>query len=85
MVEVAVGYHISAEETPNNNFFYRPSLVAASEDIFCVLEKIWNLSNIWDNVFKSGLSKFCERQPLKKLKGYGLLKRNKQTISLQIF
>ena len=29
----------------------------------------------WDKVFKSGLSKFCERQPLKNLKGYGLLKR----------
>ena len=29
--------------------------------------------------FKSGLSKFCGRQPLKNLKGYGLLK---QTISL---
>ena len=32
-----------------------------------------------DKVFKSGLSKFCERQPLKNLKGHGLLK---QTISL---
>ena len=36
---------------------------------------------IWDKVFKSGLSKFCGTQPLKKLKGYGKLK---QTISLQI-
>ena len=26
-----------------------------------------------DKVFKSGLSKFCERQPLRNLKGYGLL------------
>ena len=26
-----------------------------------------------DQVFKSGLSKFCERQPLRNLKGYGLL------------
>ena len=34
---------------------------------------------IWDRVFKSGLTKFCGRQPLKNLKGYGLLK---QTISL---
>ena len=32
------------------------------------------LSNISDKVFKSGLNKFCGRQPLKKLKGYGLLK-----------
>ena len=37
---------------------------------------------LWDKVFKSGLSKFCGRQPLKNLKGYDLLK---QTISLQIF
>ena len=37
---------------------------------------------IWDNIFKNGLSKACGRQPLKKLKGYGLLE---QTISLQIF
>ena len=29
---------------------------------------------IWDKVFKRGLSKFCGRQPLKNLKGYGLLK-----------
>ena len=37
---------------------------------------------LWDKVFKSGLSKFSGRQPLKNLKGYDLLK---QTISLQIF
>ena len=37
---------------------------------------------IWDKVFKSGPSKICERQPLKSLKGHGLLK---QTISLQTF
>ena len=29
---------------------------------------------IWGKVFKSRLSKFCGRQPLKNLKGYGLLK-----------
>ena len=29
----------------------------------------------WDKVFKSGLSKFCGRQTLKNLKGYGLLKQ----------
>ena len=28
----------------------------------------------WDKVFKSGPSKICGRQPLKSLKGYGLLK-----------
>ena len=36
----------------------------------------------WDKVFKNGLSKDCGRQPLKNLKGYGLLR---QIISLQIF
>ena len=41
-----------------------------------------DLKNVGDKFFKSGLSKFCGRQPLKNLKGYGLLK---QTISLQIF
>ena len=33
-----------------------------------------NLRFILDKVFKSGLSKFCGRQPLKNLKGYRLLK-----------
>ena len=41
----------------------------------------FNKKIIWDKVFKTGPSKICGRQPLKKLKGYGLL----QTISLQIF
>ena len=36
----------------------------------------------WDKVFKNEPSDICGRQPLKNLKGYGLLK---QTISLQIF
>ena len=30
--------------------------------------------NICDKVFKNGPSKICGRQPLKNLKGYGLLK-----------
>ena len=38
--------------------------------------------NIWGKVFKNGPSKICGRQPLKYLKGYGMLQ---QTISLQIF
>ena len=43
----------------------------------------WNKSIYnWVKTFKCGLSKFCGRQPLKSLKGYGLLK---QTISLQVF
>ena len=37
---------------------------------------------IWNKVFKSGLSKFCKREPLKNLKRYVL---RKQTISLQFF
>ena len=32
-----------------------------------------NHYNKWDKVFKSGLSKFCGRQPLKNFRGYGLL------------
>ena len=37
---------------------------------------------ILHKVFNNGASKICGRQPLKNLKGYGLLK---QTIPLQIF
>ena len=40
------------------------------------------LTNRWDKVFKGESSKICGTQPLKNLKGYGLIK---QTISLQIF
>ena len=29
-----------------------------------------NRHHRWEKGFKSGLSKFCERQPLKNLKGY---------------
>ena len=36
----------------------------------------------WDIVFKNGPSKICERQTLKNLKGYDLLK---QSISLENF
>ena len=38
--------------------------------------------SVRDKVFKNGPSKICERQPLKNLKRYSLLK---QTISPQIF
>ena len=41
-----------------------------------------NLDFIWNKVFKSGLSKFYGRRPLKILKGYGLLK---QTIPFKFF
>ena len=30
---------------------------------------------IWDKVFKNAPTKICGRQPLKNLKGYGLLKQ----------
>ena len=33
-----------------------------------------NLHHRWNKVFKNGPSKICGRQPLKNLKGYGLLK-----------
>ena len=36
-------------------------------------EKVEGLRNIWDKVFKNGPSKICGRQPLKNVKGYGLL------------
>ena len=32
--------------------------------------------SIWDKVFKSGPSEICGRQPLKKLKGYAMLKQS---------
>ena len=52
-----------------------------SEDFWKFLDNI-EVKGIWDKVFKSGPSKICRRQPLKNLKGYGLLKH---AISLQIF
>ena len=30
-------------------------------------------TNYWDKLFKNGPSKTCGRQPVKSLKGYGLL------------
>ena len=33
------------------------------------------ITHRWDKVFKSGPSKICGRQPLKNLKGCGLLKQ----------
>ena len=35
--------------------------------------EVWIRKNKWDKVFKNGPSKVCGRQPLKNLKGYGLL------------
>ena len=45
-------------------------------------KKELTISYIRDKACKNGPSKICERQPLKNLKGYGLLK---QIISFQIF
>ena len=41
-----------------------------------LLEKFEGFNFKWDTVFKNGPSKICGRQPLKKLKGYGLRKQN---------
>ena len=45
--------------------------------------KIW--SDKWDKVFKNGPSKICGRQPLKNLKGYGLLKQADHTYPFKFF
>ena len=47
-----------------------------------IFRELNTLKKMWDKVFKNGPSKICGRQPLKNLKGYGLLK---QAISFQIF
>ena len=47
-------------------------------EIKCFFSK----STIWDKVIKNGPSEIYGRQPLKNLKGYGVLKK---TISLKIF
>ena len=39
------------------------------------IEILGKTCGIWDKVFKNGPSNFCGRQPLKNLKGYGLLKQ----------
>ena len=39
-----------------------------------VFLKVYSYFYIWDRVFKSGLSKFCGKQPSKKLKGCELFK-----------
>ena len=36
--------------------------------------QLYSFRNDRDKVFKSGLRKFCRKQPLKNFKGYGLLK-----------
>ena len=66
--------------------FIRAGRVSSSSSVFWtilwypfvdVMKKVF-----WDKVFKNGPNKNCRGQPLKNLKGYGLLK---QTLPLQIF
>ena len=59
-----------------------PSSGGCNFKICCKICLVWLLCFIWDKVFKNRPSKIWGRQPLKYLKGYGLLK---QTISLQNF
>ena len=58
--------------------FSRPLMYLAFEQIRGVLFFVISTNNIliWEKVFKSGPSKVCGRQPLKNLKGYGLLPSN---------
>ena len=46
--------------------------------VFIILSYVTEEYHIWDKVFKSGLSRFCGRQPLKNLKGFlkGCLPQN---------
>ena len=68
--------------------FIAEHLLIDVTDIFCRtnFDLTWKYRakalSKWDKVFKNGSSKICGRQPLKNLKGYGLLKRG---IVLQIF
>ena len=56
------------------NSFIQISLVL-NRVILAFKQLLSTTHEIWDKVFKSGPSKNCERQPLKNLKGYGLLKQ----------
>ena len=40
---------------------------------FSIAFMLYQSNYIWDKVFKNGPSKICGTQPLKNLKGYGLL------------
>ena len=46
------------------------------KNIYCTTSTFVLGTNTWDKVFKSELSKFCGRQPLKNFKGYGLFPWN---------
>ena len=61
----------------NHTFEQREVLLSKIDLLTLLMVKISNTRtyNKWDKVFKSGRSKFCGRQPLKNLKGYGLLKQ----------
>ena len=50
-------------------------LIISIFKIYGVVLPSYLLKNILDKVFKNGPSKICGRQPLKNLKGYGLLEQ----------
>ena len=64
------------EEILNGNFIFCAVIIVKNRKPVTESGKgSYKLSmNIWENVFKSGPNKICGRQPLKTLKGYGLLK-----------
>ena len=57
-------------------------LVPNQKEIAFFKSILWNFSKKRDKVLKNVPSQICERQSLKKLKNYGLLKQN---LSLQTF
>ena len=60
---------------------------AKCEDRICPLHCnfiIPILLRIWEKEFKNGPSKICGRQPLKNLKGYGLLKSNATVLDCEM-
>ena len=52
----------------------RTSVTAMGVLACCKYLEFENIVSMWDNIFKNGPSKICERKRLKNLKGYGLLK-----------
>ena len=50
-----------------------------------ILQRVYLIEIIWDKVFKNGPSKICGRQPLKNLKGYGLLRKGNMILKKMYF
>ena len=88
LILTGIKFHEFCEFGPNSQNYvpvkYWFHAVKFSQFFFLqLILYVWSLVRIiWDKLFKIGSSNICGRQPLKNLKGYGLLK---QTISLQIF